>query len=143
MLSEEQTILHELREIIENGFLDFGHPILTAISWESRAEEFARAVRIAGSAEAWESLGERAINIESTWKSLGFLVLILAGRLLWDLWCFMLPVYEDFLLKAERQTGSLKARRRTVDSIPTRSTAPQIGSTPKYSNGAQQISARR
>lgn len=101
--SQEHTIIHELREMMEHVFREFGWPILTETTQEIRAEEFAISVRVAASMEVWEPLLEATRRIESKWRQVGATVLLFAGMIVFRLTLIMLPAYENYLLNLEKR----------------------------------------
>jgi hypothetical protein len=69
------TAFHEIRELIEYIFCDFGFPTVNSNEKEECADEFASAVLMCASLRGIKGWYERAMEIQSTWKMLGALVL--------------------------------------------------------------------
>jgi len=95
--SQEHTLLHELRELIEYEFRKIGYPAAVACDLESRAETFAAMSRARASIKGWEPLFDGIGNIQSKWGwfavALPFLVMILIDCCS----CLLLPLWEDQL----------------------------------------------
>ncbi len=91
--SEEHTLFHELRELIEYEFRRLNHPTAVGPELETRAESFASLVR------SWAMLKScqpifRDFHLQSGWGKLGrilFACLLVVGNFGY----FMLPHWED------------------------------------------------
>lgn len=93
--SREDTLFHELREILESLFRDLGFLTVVGLELERHAEEFASKVRMVESARLCESLFEGARKLKAPWKRwlayAGILGLALAENLSY----ILLPHPED------------------------------------------------
>ena len=97
--SQEHTLFHELRELIEYEFRKIGHPVAVASDLESRAETFAAMSRARASLRGWEPLLDGIGNVQSTWGRFAVALPFLLIILLESFSCLLLPHWEDQLLK--------------------------------------------
>ena len=104
LLSAEQTILHELREMLEHTFRGLGYPTSSGASLEERAENFAFAARTCGLGEFWEPLLQRAAEEQSWWRKAGLVVLIIVGSMAYGLGCAIVPFLEKSKLDGRRKS---------------------------------------
>jgi hypothetical protein len=110
LLSREQTLLHELREIIEYEFRDLGRPIFTQTDQETRAERFASSVREASVWAFCRSVADDASSIESKWDIVWTVIAAVAG-LLYSFSLSTLPAYENDQLKRQNQEARMPSRQ--------------------------------
>lgn len=73
------TVLHEIREIIENDFRRLGHETTYSQDLEHCANEFAFGVIVCSLSHLFGSLFDNAWEIQSTWRRWGVLALIGIG----------------------------------------------------------------
>ena len=78
---QEHTVLHEIREIIEHVFCDLGSPISKPEEIEGRASEFASFVMDLPCEEVFETWVKDAACIESVWKRVMAISLIVLVRM--------------------------------------------------------------
>jgi hypothetical protein len=97
--SQEHTLFHELRELIEYEFRNIGHPVAIASDLESRAEMFAATVRVQASLKGWEPLLDGLGSIQSNWGRFAVALPVLAIIFVHSVTCLLLPHWEDQLLK--------------------------------------------
>ena len=93
-LAFEHTLLHELRELMEYVFCDFGAETATGTELEKRAEQFAISVRILIAGNGIASM-MKDVEIESTWKRRLTYLAIVVGGLFYIGTCALLPYLED------------------------------------------------
>lgn len=110
--SEEHTLLHELRELIEYLLCDLGYPTEKGQGLEARAEEFASHARSIAALKEFQVLFEKAARIESGWKRwLACAFVILLG-ISYSATCVLLPAFEDRISRSS-QVPVLKPRRNS------------------------------
>jgi hypothetical protein len=93
--SQEHTLYHELRELIEYEFRKIGYPAAVASDLESRAETFAAAVRVKASIKGWKPLLDGISGIEFTWGRFAVALPLLAMMFVHSVTCLLLPHWED------------------------------------------------
>ena len=102
-LSQEHTILHELREIMERPFQELGRPVFSEATKEIHAEQFAIAVRTRAEWESLRPLFDWALEIKSTWRKVAAFVLLGAVTVIGSFSFATLPAYEDYLMNLGKQ----------------------------------------
>ena len=91
------TLLHELREILENEFRTIGYAIAEPdlCDMEERAESFATHVQVNAAHQALPVLWENASTIERKWVRIGAYALIFSGALAYTLSCISIAQIEN------------------------------------------------
>lgn len=92
--ADQQTILHEIREVLEHEFDRIGRPIAVGGGMETRAEGFAIYARMYSTIQISKMLFDDAAKITHTWKRRGAYVLIIAGTTIYGVLCAILPHME-------------------------------------------------
>jgi hypothetical protein len=95
--SQEHTLLHELRELIEYEFRKAGHPVAGPSDQEERAETFASSVRSFASMKGLERIFGDISEIKSGWAQFAAILLMVIVLLGYSLTCLALPQWEDKL----------------------------------------------
>ena len=91
--SQEHTLFHELRELIEYEFQKLGYPTAVGSRLEERAESFASLVRSMAAMKGWGPVFQD-FDKQSGWAKFG-LILLGCGLLVTFFTYFMLPHWED------------------------------------------------
>ena len=103
LISESQTVrgtevytaLHEMRELLEYEFCDFGIPICNSADKETRADEFAISVQIGAFAKEIPALLNQASGIECNWKRWAAYIALFLGTIVYGVALAALPLLED------------------------------------------------
>jgi hypothetical protein len=94
----EHTFLHEMRELLEYEFRQHEQATAHGADLESRAEQFASAVRIAAPMPLWTDMGKSALEIKSAWRYV-VVGLVIALATFHSLGCLLLPRHEEYFRK--------------------------------------------
>ena len=98
------NILHEFREVLENGFVELGYSTLgTEELLEAQAEIFAMSARMTVGAEEIPAFVEIVKNADAKWaRYLGYGVIGVVG-FIYLLTCVFFPQFEEIESEAKRQ----------------------------------------
>ncbi len=107
--TQEHTLLHELRELIEYELRKIGNSVAVS-DLESCAETFAITVRFGASIKAWKLLFDDVGDIESRWGRVALLLLVIVIGIVQAFSCVMLPHWEDRLENPRPRQRKLKHR---------------------------------
>ena len=83
------TVLHEIREIIENDFLRLGFSTTNSRNIEDSADEFVFCAVLCSTKDPLENWVKTASEIESKWRRWTILGLICAGAMFFCFWSFI------------------------------------------------------
>jgi hypothetical protein len=98
------TLFHELREMLEHGFVELGYDTLTSKrSLEARAEEFAMAARMATATRELPGYIEMVSRIERNWPRYCGYAFLIVFAVAYMFGCALLPQFEDMISEARRQ----------------------------------------
>jgi hypothetical protein len=98
--TDEHTLLHELREVIEHIFKELGFGTCSEIAdLEMRAEMFAGYVRSEAFSRTLPVYFEHAQQIEVKWVRYGAYAILGIGALAYMFTCLFLPFIEDTVVK--------------------------------------------
>jgi len=98
------TLFHELREMLECGFVELGHSTLaTKGSLEAKAEEFAMVTRMETATRELPGYIEMVGNIERNWPRYFGYALLVVFFISYTFSCALLPQFEDVIGDARRQ----------------------------------------
>ena len=112
--ANEHTLLHELRELLEDSFVQLGFVVAaTPEDLEERAEMFACIVRSHLAQKTMFVWLQQAENVEKKWLRYGAYLLAVLGGIALVVGCFLLPAFEDRALEYRRQR-SLDAKRSNL-----------------------------